>query len=158
MATQHPHLDPADRAFFSLVAQTAFCNPFSPQRTELDTQLVGHPIEPLLENHLEEMVTSVSDRLWKFEAQGRRDLRSFRAEDRELMQVVFLFELYHLYCRDFDQLILEQVRLGAPAAAVPFATEALDKMRQRGIPNVEAVRFFAISSSCAARFISSSRA
>lgn len=140
----HFRLDPADRDFFSLVAQTAFCNPFSARRAELDAALVGHPIEPLLERHLNEMVSVVSDRLRKCERQGHGGLRSFAPQDRDLMQVVYLFEIYHLYCRQFDELILEQVRLGADSAPVGFASEALQKMRERGIPAAEAVRFFSI--------------
>jgi DNA-binding NtrC family response regulator len=144
MARQQPNLDPVDRDFFSLVAQTAFCNPFSPRRAELEASLAGHPIEPFSERHLEELVAPVSGRLRKYEAQGMSELSLFRPEDQELMQVVFLFELYHRYCGDFDRLILEQVRLGDRSAPVPFAGEALAGMRRRGIASTETVRFFAI--------------
>jgi transcriptional regulator with PAS, ATPase and Fis domain len=60
------------------------------------------------------------------------------------MQTVFLFELYHVCCRAFDQLILDQVKLGDQSASVKFAGEVLGQMRRRGIESAESVRFFAI--------------
>ena len=63
-------IEPADREFFAVVAQTAFCNPFSEQRPELDASIVGHPVEPLSEAHLDEMTQVISARVQKLEAAG----------------------------------------------------------------------------------------
>src|SRR5438132_14155578 len=103
-------IEPAEREFFEIVAQTAFCNPFSERRAELDAQIVGHPVEPFSEAHVDAMTGIISARLQKLEAQGGSDLRKFSAPDRDLMRPVFLFELFHQFHRDFDQLILEQVK------------------------------------------------
>src|SRR2546422_7481697 len=98
---------PADREFFELVAQTAFCNPFSEQRAELDSKIVGRPVEPFSEAHLDELTQAISTRVRKLEAQGLADVRRYSSRDRDLMQTVFLFELFHQCCRDLDQLILD---------------------------------------------------
>src|SRR5690349_246911 len=101
------HIAPADRQFFEVVAQTAFCNPFSERRSELDATIVGHPVEPFSEGHLEELTRAVSARVQKLEAQGLADVRRYSGQDRDLIRTVFLFELFHQVCRQFDALILE---------------------------------------------------
>jgi DNA-binding NtrC family response regulator len=137
-------IEAADREFFTVVAQTAFCNPFSEHRTELDARIIGHPVELYSEAHLDEMTQVISRRVQKLEARGLGDVRKYAAADRDLMQTVFLFELFHASCRAFDQLILDQVRLGAQPAPVKFAGEVLGQMHRRGIDAAEAVRFFSI--------------
>src|SRR5262249_53245818 len=48
------------------------------------------------------------------------------------------------YYQQFDQLILDQVRLGNQSAPVKFAGDVLAQMRRRGISASDAVRFFSI--------------
>ncbi|MBE0543499.1 MAG: sigma 54-interacting transcriptional regulator [Verrucomicrobia bacterium] len=134
----------ADREFLKVVAETAFCNPFSEQRPELDAKIVGRPVEPGSEDHLEEMTRAVSARLQAVEDRGHADLRRYSGADRELMRTVFLFEIFHQFCQSFDQLILDQVKLGAQSVPVKFADEALTRMRRRGIVAAEAARYFSI--------------
>src|SRR3954468_2887604 len=138
------HFEPGDRGFFEVVAQTAFCNPFTTQRAELDSKIVGHAVDLYSDAHVNELTNVITARVRNLEAEGKADVRKYAAADRQLMQTVFLFELYHQFYQDFDQLILEQVKLGAQSATVKFAAEALAQMRRRGIGAVEAVRFFAI--------------
>lgn len=142
--TASAKIESADRDFFEIVAQTAFCNPFSARRVELDTSIVGHPTDPLAEGHLEEFTRTVSARVQKLDARGVGDLRRYGARDRALMRTVFLVELFHLYCRNFDDLILAQVKAGAESVPVKFAGEVLARMVGRGLEPAEAVRFFSI--------------
>ncbi len=138
-----PRLDPGDREFFELIASIAFCNPFTDERPALDARIVGHPVELFAEAHLDEMTRLISARVQKLEEQEMADVRKYSAEDRALMQIVFLFEIYHQFYRQLDQLILDQVRLGTEPAPVNFATEVLARMEQRGIGAEEALRFLA---------------
>jgi len=137
-------LDIKDREFFEIVSETAFCNPFSERRALLDSKIVGRTVEPFSEDHLDEMTKVISGRVRKLEEEGLADVRRYASADRELTQTVFLFEIYHQCFRNFDQLILDQVRVGTQSAPVKFAAEALSQMRRRGIGAAEAVRFFAI--------------
>jgi len=137
-------LESSDREFFEVVFQIAFCNPFSEHRLELDAKLLGHPVGHSPEEHLDEFSSVISARVQKLEAEGQADVRRYSDSDRDLMQTVFLFETYHQFCRDFDRLILDQVKLGTPSAPVSFAGEALTRMRQRGIGGAESARYFAI--------------
>jgi len=142
MATE-VRIEPSDREFFEIVFQIAFCNPFSEHRLELDAKILGHPVGPA-EEHLDEFSAVISARLKKLEARGQADVRQYSGADRDLMQTVFLFEIYHRCCRDFDQLILDQVKLGDTSAPVKFASDALSRMRQRGVGAAESARYFAI--------------
>src|SRR6266446_1722582 len=134
----------SDRPFFELIARTAFCNPFSEERAEFDAQIVGHPVDVLAESHLNEFTGIISARVQQIEAKTGADVRKYAARDRDLMQTVFLFDIFHQFCRDFDQLILDQVRLGDQSAPVKFAGDLLTRMRRRGIAADEALRFFSI--------------
>jgi two-component system, NtrC family, response regulator HydG len=143
MATR-ARIEPADREFFAVVSQTAFCNPFSEQRAELDARIVGHPADVFSAAHLDEMTQVICGRVQKLEAGGLANVQRYSGTDRELMQTVFLFELFHVFCRALDQLILDQVKLGDQPATVKFADELLGRMHRRGIGTADSVRFFAI--------------
>src|SRR5215475_13977540 len=132
MAT-HTTISLSDREFFELVAQTAFCNPFSTERAELDAKIVGHTADVFSDAHVEELTRVIATRVQKLESEGKADLRKYPAADRRLMQTVFLVELYHQYYQQFDELILDQVRLGTQSASVKFAGEVVSQMRRRGI-------------------------
>jgi DNA-binding NtrC family response regulator len=137
-------IESSDREFFEVVFQIAFCNPFSEHRLELDAKILGHPVGRSPEEHLDELSSAISARVQKLEAQDRADVRRYSGTDRNLMQTVFLFDTYHQFCRNFDQLILDQVKLGAQSAPGKFAGDALVRMRKRGIGAAESARYFAI--------------
>ncbi len=143
MATLVP-IKPDDREFFSTIAETAFCNPFTERRRELDSRIVGHPADPFLEKNVEEMTQVICARVKILEAQGLANVRRYADRDRPLMETVFLFELFHVFRSAFDELILEQLKAGTESVRVRFATTALEQMRSRGIGASEAVRYFGI--------------
>src|SRR6267142_6210660 len=99
---------PKDREFFELIARTAFCNPFSEERASLDAQIVGHPVDPFSETHLDEMTRVICNRAEQLQSKGLADICKYTARDSDLARTFFLFEVYHCFCGEFDQLILEQ--------------------------------------------------
>jgi DNA-binding NtrC family response regulator len=137
-------IESVDREFFELIARIAFCNPFSEERPTLDAKIVGHAVDVFSESHPEELSQAISTHIGKLEAKGLADVRKYGARDRELMQTVFLFECFHRFCDDLDQLIAEQLKLGAESASVKFAGDILARMRGRGIGAEESMRFFAV--------------
>src|ERR1043166_8476931 len=143
MAAQ-ARIEPADREFFELVAQTAFCNPFSEQRAELDSKIIRRAVEPFSEAHLDELTRVISARVQKLEARGLADVRQYSVRDRDLMQTLFLFELFHQCFRELDQLITEQAKVGTESAPVKFGGEVLGRMRRRGLGAAESARVFSI--------------
>src|SRR4051794_25244531 len=91
-------LEGAQRQFFELVAQIAFCNPFSKERPELDARVVGHSVDVFSDKHPEELTRAIAEQIGSLEKQGLADMRKYAGQDRQLMQTVFLFESYHLFC------------------------------------------------------------
>src|SRR6266567_1385867 len=104
-------IDPGDRPFFELISRIAFCNPFSDERAEFDARIVGHPVDMMAETHLDEMTGIISGQVEKLETKGAADVRKYSVRDRELMQTVFLFEIFHKFWHELDALIVEQVKL-----------------------------------------------
>jgi DNA-binding NtrC family response regulator len=137
-------LETAEREFFQLIVQAAFSNPFRESRHELDAKIVGHSVEPFSEAHLDELKSALRARIQKLDARGLGSLNRHPSRDRDLMQTVFLFQLFHDYYLAFDQLILDQAKAGLQSSRVDFAAEALGRMRQRGITAAAAERFFSI--------------
>jgi len=137
-------LDPAEREWFEIAARTAFCNPFSEERKELDARIVGYPADEPSETYADEFTRAVSGQIARLEARSRADVRRYAKGDRDLVQTVFLIELYQLYWRDFDDLIRAQVQAGGTSVPVKFAVEMLSRMNRRGIQAVDAVRFLSI--------------
>jgi len=132
----------SDRAFWQWVSGAAFANPFGEQRLELDLKIAGR-----FKNEAERarfLKRAVSERVRKLDSQGKADLRSYTGEERERMRNVFLFEVFHRFYDELDQLIIEQTRAGDPPVRVGFAQDALALLARRGFSPDEAVRFFAI--------------
>jgi len=135
---------PKDREFFELIARTAFCNPFSEERPSLDAQIVGHPVDPFSETHLDEMTRVICNRAEQLQSKGLADIRKYTAQDSDLARTFFLFEVYHCFCGEFDQLILDQARQGAESVPVKFAGRLLERLRLRGFGNAESIRVLGI--------------
>ena len=132
----------ADRTFFQLTARAAFANPFSDERLDLDRQLLGRAADgPDTSGQLS---AALATRMTKLERLDAANLRRYVGEDREMMRTVFLFESFHHTCAAFDQLILEQTRVGDRSCPAPFAAETLAALGRRGFPREEAVRAFGI--------------
>ncbi|MBA4149670.1 MAG: sigma-54-dependent Fis family transcriptional regulator [Verrucomicrobia bacterium] len=132
------NIESADREFWELIAQTAFANPFSAERRELNLKLTGSP-----RGDAQVLFEAVTDRLQKMDAASLR-FRDFREEDRDVMRHAFLFQVYHRFFDALDQLVLEQIRAGEKSCKVAFATELLDALGSRGFSRDESLRFFGI--------------
>src|SRR5687768_14245897 len=124
MATE-AQLSTEDREFYGLVAQAAFCNPFSDRWVELSTMIAGTSRDAPVSETDRCMVQRVTDRFRKLEAAGKWNLRLYSGEDRYLMVSASLFEVLHRFLDQFDQLILDQLQAGESSCAVPFANDVL---------------------------------
>jgi DNA-binding NtrC family response regulator len=69
---------------------------------------------------------------------------AYRGDDRELMRLAFLFEVYHQVFERLDECIEAQVKAGDTPVPVPFARDALALLAARGFSSEEARRFFGI--------------
>ncbi len=136
-------LPSADKTFWKAVSIAAFSNAFSDERRKLDDKIIG----PFTGSEIER-VTALKEILaakaLTLDVRGLGSFQKFSDEDREITRIGFLFEVFHRYCLDFDQLIETQSRAGSSSCAVPFAQEALAHLTRRGFTPQDAVRFFGI--------------
>jgi len=135
-------LDLSDAEFWRMIAEATFANPFSDQRYELDHRIAGHfEGEP---QRVKLLKDAVCDRVENLQQKGHAHLRHFRGPEREVMRNGFLFEVYHRFCPKFDALIAQQMAAGDTPCPVPFGSDAMGLLRQRGFTTEEALRFFGI--------------
>src|SRR5262245_54097165 len=135
-------IHPQDREFVQWVSSAAFVNPFSEERYELDLKIAGQFKN---EDERGEFLTrAVSDRVRRLEGQGHATLRAYAGDERELMRNVFLFEVFHRFYGQLDQVIVDQTKAGDDPVRVGFAPDALALLAGRGFSPAESLRFFGI--------------
>jgi len=142
--TQKASLSATDRAFFHLVNEVAFVNPFSDEREELDRRLAGISGGISAAEVAELAVAKVLKKVAELEAKGKADHRLFSTDDGKLVRNALLFYVYYRHFEDFDRLISEQIQAGDPPCPVPFATDVLAELCRCGFTQNEATRYFAL--------------
>ena len=93
---------------------------------------------------LDEVLGKVAARVRTLESEGLADIRMYEGNDRELVQTIFLFDLYHHYLDEFDALIIEQTKTGDSPCKVSFADNVLSILARRGFSHERALKIFAI--------------
>lgn len=134
-----------ERAFFRMVYHAAFANPFSELRERLDLRIAGH--FPGLDRGAtaDRYILEINRRIEHLDREGRGHLDAFKGQDRTIIKTVFLFDVFYKYRERFDRLIKEQIRSGDESVPVPFADQAMEMIRKRGIPEQEILHYFALS-------------
>jgi len=133
-----------DWAFFETVARAAFANPFGKTRDNLDVIIGGTSPGATAEEILAAVIGRIRERIAIMQRIGRADIRRYEGNRREIVQNVFLFYVFHRYADEFDRLIQTQLAGGETPSRVPFAREALKELCGFGLPEQDAVRFFAV--------------
>jgi Sigma-54 interaction domain len=141
MATAH--LEPGDRELFAGVAQVAFGNPFSPERSRLIVQLAPGATLGDLTRDREALARQVEPRLHAIASGSARLLDRYGAEDRRVLEPTCLYVSYHRHVAQFDQLIERQAGRGGTPLTVPFADEAIGELTGFGFDEARALRYFA---------------
>ncbi|MFO7886035.1 MAG: sigma 54-interacting transcriptional regulator [Desulfobacteraceae bacterium] len=138
-------LNSEERAFFKTVYQAAFANPFGDLREELDVKIAGlFPSVPRRES-ADKCIEEIDTRIKNLEKQGCGTLHAFKGQDKTIIRVVFLFDVFHKFREAFDELIDEQIRAGEDPVSAPFAEEAMHMLYKRGFPEEKLVHYFALS-------------
>lgn len=132
-----------DREFCLSVAEAVFSNPFNEGRDSLNERITGRSMGTSSDEVVEAINAAVQERMAEWAPRGGADLRRYSGEDREIMRVVLLFETYHRFYHQFDDLIEAQIKQGDEPCAVCFGKDALGLLKRRGFPLAEARRFFA---------------
>ncbi len=133
-----------DREFFGKVAEAAFANPFSAERLELDRQIAGVDAADSRDNLVDRAVAKVGERLAGLAARREADLSLYTGDDREILRIVFLFDVYHRFRKEFDAFILRQIEAGDTPCNIPFAGVIFADLGRYGFDAGESRRNFAI--------------
>lgn len=144
LCMRKPKLAGDVRDFFALVADASFTNPFSAKRVELDRRISGIFHEPDWHKVVELAVGQINSRLAELDNEGRRRIEDFDTADRELMTLTYLYEIYHHFRLDFDNLIVQQQTRGNDPVAIPFADKTIEAFLRRGFNNDQAYHYFAM--------------
>jgi len=133
-----------DKEFFALVAQAAFANPFSKERVDIDRKISGTTRNAPWRDIVPEAVREVARRIEKLDMDKPASIRDFEQTDYDLIEHVFLFDVFHKFVKQFDQLIIEQQAAGDEPVKVPFADDALAMLTRRGFSSTLANRYFSL--------------
>src|SRR5260221_8349876 len=125
-------LSPDDRAFFTLVSDAVFANPFGDERPRIDRRLVRAPRSLDRGQVLAQLLAAVSARLGGLERGKRADLRRHDGDERAILEHAVLFAVFHRFTADFDALIQSQVGRGTRPPRVSFARDALGELAHYG--------------------------
>jgi len=136
-------ISPEDRDFFMLVWEAVFTNPFSEERETLDRKISGTARPAPRHGIVPEAMQEITRRIGILDQGRPAKIQDFKKSDQELMEHVFLFDIYHKFNTPFDQFIEKQIAAGHESLAVPFAKEALTMLTARGFAPAAAARYFA---------------
>lgn len=130
-------LSEEERFLCSLIEETSKVNHFSNKRAELDAQIAGcKPGVPQLER-VQKMLAVQQELVSKLDARDASTIQEFEGRDRELVQTLFLFDLFHRFLFDFDAHIRAQGKTPDKAIPLSFGPDIVKAMIQRGFTEEE---------------------
>ncbi len=138
-------LNTEERRFFRTVYNAAFANPFSDLREKLDIKIAGLFPSVSRRESKDLCIREVNRRIRKLEDQGRANINAFQGQDKEIITIVFLFDIFHKFRDDFDQLIEEQIKAQDSSVKAPFAREAMHLLHLKGMGEKSILHHFALS-------------
>ncbi|MCF6248090.1 MAG: sigma 54-interacting transcriptional regulator [Desulfobacula sp.] len=151
-------LNSEERHFFGTVHNAAFANPFSDLRKKLDIKIAGLFPSASRRESIDNCIKEVDHRIKILEKKGRANINAFRNRDKEIITVVFLFDIFHKFRDNFDLLIKNQIKAQDTSAHVPFAKDAMLMLHNKGFNDKQIAHYFSLSYQLrrAFHFISSS--
>lgn len=133
----------SDRQFFSLVSEAAFSNPFSAECIKIVRKYAGAKNNEVGDALAKLAIPKVLKRVDKIEERGNANFKLYADNDKEIVRIALLYDAYHRFQKEFDKLILNQIKAGDAPCPVPFAKEALLLLKKRGFLAEEARHYFA---------------
>jgi len=138
-------LNPKERYFFKTVYNAAFANPFSDLRVKLDLKIAGLFPSASRRESIDLCINEVDCRIKELESQNRADINAFQGQDKEIITVVYLFDVFHKFRDKFDQLIEDQIKAQDTLVHVSFAKDARHLLKVKGFDDKTITHYFALS-------------
>ena len=142
-------LSPADREFLSTINNVVCSNPFSASREEAVKLMAPHAELPLpdpedpshvfndLKWPLKQFIQSLAEK-------GITRIDHLEGEDRKLLEIAFIHEVYLDYLDPMDELIQKQLLETSRAVKIPFADELIEHLEGYGFSTDDAHNVFAV--------------
>lgn len=125
------------------VAGAAVANPFSPQRDDLDREIIGTtPGSP--DDSLDALLSKVDGLVAELAKVGIRTFADAPPRDRDVIERVLLFDAFHRFMSPLDKIIEDQTRRGAEPAPVDCAEDALRLLSAKGFSTDQAINCFGL--------------
>ncbi len=138
-------LSSEEHHFFRTVYNAAFANPFSELREKLDLKIAGLFPSASRRESIDQCIKEVDRRIKGLEVQGRADINAYHGQDKEIITIVFLFDIFHKFRDDFDQLIKNQITAQDSSISVPFADGAMHMLHAKGFSSKHISHYFSLS-------------
>lgn len=135
-------LTPEQRDFFQIVSEATFANPFDQRRLALDARMAG--LEPgATREEIDPYIVPELERAW---AELGEDVQwtDFEGADADLVMHAMLFDTFWRHQEALDEMIAAQRAAGAEPVPVPFAQDALGRLRRWGFDEAMSRRYFGI--------------
>ena len=135
-----------DRDFFAPLGQAIFMNTFGEEREALLGRVSpGHAGEALhLDPKFYAFVAEVNRRIDRLDQRGRSTFQQFADGDSQVLQPVFLYQVYHRYVSELDAVIHMQLQMKDAAKPVPFAEQLIADLCERGFTEQQSLHYFAV--------------
>jgi len=137
-------LSAADRAFFALVSEASFANPFGQRRQDLDHEILGETKTAHWSLMVPHVIERVKKKLAGLDQGGVKRFQDFAEQDQAFMRNVFLFDIFYECIDRFDELIEQQATPGKYSVEVPFGEEVILQLTRRGLTRELACRCFSL--------------
>jgi len=137
-------MQPSEREFFSRIKKAITLNPFSNERLAVDLELTGMSSTSSKDDIFEKLVKEVASFIERVLQKTQDGSRHLTDDDHELLRYGFLFQIFYLFCDDYDRLIQRQIKQGEDSCKVPFAKDVLQRLTDFGFNQVDALRYFAL--------------
>ncbi|MDM8542105.1 sigma 54-interacting transcriptional regulator [Desulfococcaceae bacterium HSG9] len=134
------------REFFRLVNRAALANPFSDERVDIDLKITGLPPHVTTEERIRRITIKVRLHIERLETEWGAPLRlnHFTGQDRKIIRSAFLFDFFHHFLADFDELIRSQIKAGDVPVKLSFVHDALVLLDRRGFTHTSSLYFLAL--------------
>jgi len=133
-----------ERKFFSLVSRTAFTNPFSDERKQLNLEITALSPHTSSSKDREKVIQAVAREMESLEKQEKANIKVFSGDDHERMKYSLLLHVYYSHSQEFDRFISDQARTGDTPLKVTFAGNVFKSFIRYGFSEEEAHRYFPV--------------
>jgi len=127
------------KKLIKLIAQASYLNPFSEERIKVDKMIAGNDktkSHAVLIKKVVEITKQTIPTLKK--------INYYSGEEKQDIIYLYLFDVYHKYREEFDDLIVKQIAAGNDSLKVSFANFVISDLINYGFSQDEAVRYFSI--------------